>query len=113
MSSPTPLCNRKLRILSTPPPPRHFLLPSTPYFTPSFYDTLALFLHKHSIRYRSINLVGRGVTREEALKCPAVVVEVWGGSGEEEEARRLFAADERLVGMVPAEVGVVEFVGLV
>jgi len=53
------------------------------------------------------------VTREEALKCPAVVVEVWGGSGEEEEARRLFAVDERLVGMVPAEVGVVEFVGLV
>jgi hypothetical protein len=101
-----------LSILATPPQIlRTRLQSSSEYFTPAFYDTLALFLHKHGIRYHSICLLGRGVTPDEAQRCPAVVVTVHGGAATVEHVRRLFVADEALMRAVPEEVKVVEFMG--
>ena len=82
-----------------------------------------MFLHKHGVRFASIKLVGRGTTREQALRTPAVVVECeqvgTGNVGvgvddvDVELVRCLFRADPALVAMVPPQVHVVEFVGLV
>jgi len=75
-----------------------------------------VFLHKHGVRFASIKLVGRGTTREQALRTPAVVVECEQQVDVDvdvELVRCLLRADPALVAMVPPQVQVVEFVGLV
>ncbi|KAI5786442.1 hypothetical protein DFH27DRAFT_603688 [Peziza echinospora] len=59
---PPPLPPRKtpLRIRTTPAPRQSFPLLSTTFFTGSLFDTLVIFLQKHSIEWHSIQCVLRG-----------------------------------------------------
>lgn len=116
-TTPPPLTQHFLT-LATPPPYRLFPLPRPPpYFTPALYDELALFLLKQQVRYRSIRVLGRGITRDESERCPAIVVDVVreGTDTEEglEELRRRFLEDRELVRRVPRQVKVVEFRGVI
>jgi hypothetical protein len=101
---------RRLTIIATPPQPKHFTLSHTPYFTPEVYDSLAIWLHKHCVRYRRIACLGRGVTKEEAEGVPVIVVEGW---GDVVELSKMLGRDQQMVGRIPREVRGVEFIGLI
>ncbi|CCX15907.1 Protein of unknown function [Pyronema omphalodes CBS 100304] len=101
---------RRFAIIATPPQPRHFTLSHIQYFTPEVYDSLAIWLHKHCVRYRRIACLGRGVTKEEAEGVPVIVVEVW---GDVVELSKILGRDQQMVGKIPREVQGVEFVGLI
>lgn len=101
------------QMLATPPPPRHFPLPPRAYFTPELFDDIALFLLRQQVRYNSIRLMGRGVTRDEAEHFPAIIVEVpYTGAVALEDLKARFLDETALVAKIPRQVKVVEFKGI-